>query len=203
MQIPFRGKPQIQLGERRPAAIGRLQLLGLLGQLVRDQLQVLPIERLIDHRRDGAGRLARQHVFDGIQYIDGFARFGQNVRHVAGIGQRPRLPLVVVRRVEDDLDRRERRIGAQLPHQLVAVHRGHHDVGDHELRIHGARQNQALAAVAGFEHLMPLILHQGHHQLAVGGIVVDDDDGDRVRGARGRVIQVGVHARARTGCRSR
>jgi len=84
-------------------------------------------------------------------------------------------------RVEDDLGRRQRRIGAQLLHELVAVHGRHQDVGDDQVGALGAHQRQAVRAVDRFQQAVAGEAEQGLQELAVGGAVVDDQDGRHYR----------------------
>ncbi len=62
-----------------------------------------------------------------------------------------RVALVVFGGEEDDQGLRGARLDAQTADELVAVHRGHHEIGDDELGILGTGQLQGLLAIAGFD----------------------------------------------------
>ena len=69
-----------------------------------------------------------------------------------------------------------RAIGAQLAREHVAVHAGHQHVGNHQLGRLGARSLERLARVRGLAYAVPGDLEQRRQRLAVGAVIVDDQN---------------------------
>src|SRR5579864_1106701 len=62
------------------------------------------------------------------------AGFGDDVAYPAALGERASFAFMIGRRVENDRRRGHGWDGAHLAHELVAVHGGHEDVADDQLR---------------------------------------------------------------------
>jgi hypothetical protein len=104
-------------------------------------------------------------------------RLAQHRGHAAAGRHRHRFALGVHGREEDDARVFQRRLGAQLLDELVAIHRRHQDVGDDEVGQFGARDGQRAGAVFGFEDAVPGQAEQGAQIAAVAGPVVDNQNG--------------------------
>src|SRR2546427_2523692 len=78
--------------------------------------------------------------------------------------------------MKNDWDAFERGILAQSGNELVAVHGGHQNVGNDEIRRSELRLLQSLFAVVRFNHLVPEGGQQRHVELAALNVIVDDED---------------------------
>ena len=141
------------LVHRRQPAVDRLQLTNLLGQLVGEELEVLPIEFAGRRRRGRRGRRWRQsqRLVHREENGVGVGRLGKQMKYAAGLGQRLSLGLVISRREENDRRAGNGRFAPQLPRELIAVHRRHENVRDDQVRLLLSNQLQGLGAVGRFE----------------------------------------------------
>jgi hypothetical protein len=81
-----------------------------------------------------------------------------------------------VRGVQDDRRFAELGIRSQLPREFVAVHGRHEDVGNDEIRLLGPSRRKTVETIGCFDQQMTLAIEQCHAQLAVRGVVVNDQD---------------------------
>jgi hypothetical protein len=65
---------------------------------------------------------------------------------------------------------------AQALEDLIAVELRHHDVEQHHVERRCRQALECLASVHGRRHRVPLALEPPHEQVAVGLVVVDDQD---------------------------
>ena len=174
--VQFRAELQAQIEECGEALIGRLEVGGLFGELVGDHAQVFTVEILW---RLGGGmlRCEAEHPFHGTQHVLRLRRLSDNARNAARFGQRARFLLVVVGRPKDDGRGRDSRIGAQLPHQFVAIHRRHQNIGDDQGRMFGAGGSQCVGAVGSFQQAMPAVSEECDEVIAIGRLVIDNQNG--------------------------
>ena len=84
--------------------------------------------------------------------------------------------LVLQRRHDDDGQRPRALLGAEPAGHLEAVHAWHHHVEDDEIHRPLGGDRQGLLAIGGHQGLVPLRLHDQHHQLACQRLIVDDQD---------------------------
>ncbi len=67
------------------------------------------------------------------------------------------------------------RVVRQSPRRLIAVHPGHDDVHEDEIRTHLARQTNALGAIGRGRGLVAVALERPLHDMHLGGRVIDDE----------------------------
>ena len=122
---------------------------------------------------------------DGDQVVDQalcVAAFGEKAR---GSGQLDRVELLRfhVRREPENLDERE--LGADAARGLDAVHPGHRDIHQDDIGPECVRLGNRLEPVADFAHHLELgpILKQLAEYLANAGVIVDQQNPERPRGA--------------------
>jgi hypothetical protein len=72
-------------------------------------------------------------------------------------------------------------VGLDPAQHLVAVHVRHHDVEQHGVELTLAHQAQRVAAVAGGDDVMALASEAAGEDVAVGRVVVDDEQPSRDR----------------------
>ncbi len=65
---------------------------------------------------------------------------------------------------------------AQAPDQLVAVHPGHDDIGDQQVRLLGAQQVERFHAVSRFEQAVFAPFEQQQQQLTRFRIIFRDEN---------------------------
>src|SRR5581483_5319936 len=68
-------------------------------------------------------------------------------------------------------------VGAQLAAELEAVHRRHEHVGNHQIGMGVARPRQPLDAVGRLDHRVGVVAEHGLDQIAIGGMIVDNEYG--------------------------
>ena len=117
------------------------------------------------HQRLLVDRLGQIFVGPGIKPFDYVARFGLG-RH------------------QNDRRERQRRVRLDPPADFDAVELRHHDVEQNEVRPMLARDRQRLLAVARMQHLIAVRLQPRRQNIAIGLVVVGDQDaGGVVHGA--------------------
>ena len=178
-RVAFRGEAKIDVVERCEPGVNPPKLLDLLGQLVGKDLQMPLIE--IGRRFDFPWLDIPERQRDDLQQSFRPCRFAQRVRDAAVPRQLLRLRAVVMRRVEDDRCRGQRRIRAQPADEFVAVHRRHQNVRNHQVRTFDASQRQRMCAIVRLDQAVPVITEQRHQVFAVHRKVVDDQDGRHER----------------------
>ena len=175
LRIALGGQLQVQVGQCGQASVHGCQLGHVAGELVRHQLQVAGLKAVLQRHRGLVADL-RERLLDGGQDVLRLAGLEQHLGHAAGLGKAQGFFLVIVGTAKDHLRGRQAMVGAQLPHELKAVHGRHQDVGDHQVRPLGTDQGQRLGAIGRLQRLMAAVPDEGHHQGAVGGEVIDDED---------------------------
>src|SRR5713101_5599766 len=98
------------------------------------------------------------------------------MRNPASSTQGTGFPVQEARAVEDDRDIFHRGTLAEGGNELVAVHGGHQDVGDDEIRLSEPRLVQPLSPIACFNDLMPDGRQQGGVELATVNVIVNHED---------------------------
>ena len=101
----------------------------------------------------------------------------QDGRDAALPGQRLGLALVVRGGIEDDWNVGDVRGVADLTHELVAIHRGHQDVADDQIRTIAAQGSKGVGAIGGFEYAVASRRKDGRQQLPVDRSIFDDQNG--------------------------
>ncbi len=127
---------------------------------------------LVSHRFGRRGSVKR--LLEYAQYLFRFRWLHQYLRDAAGCRQVAGLPLQESGGVEDHVGIRDLGVGAQLPNELVAVHRRHQDVANHEVRPYRAHLGKGQVTVRGFQRLVTGVLQQRDEQVAIWRMVVDD-----------------------------
>jgi hypothetical protein len=138
--------------------------LGELGGL----LLGLVVERLDAQHRLDPGHQGR--LVDGLGQILVGARLepGHDVLRVGFGGH------------QDDRDEGEVAVALEVLADLDAVHLGHHDVEQDQVRLPFAGERQAFLAVAGRVDLVAVDRKPGFEDVAVGRVVVDDENVRRI-----------------------
>ena len=99
---------------------------------------------------------------------------------VVGSGlERRHLLLLATGGDHQDRERVRGRLGAKAPAHLVAVHPGHQDVEEDDVRLPGGDGLERLRSGGRREHLVPLRAEDGLEQAHVGGGVVHHEDARR------------------------
>ena len=171
----------IDRGERRERAVQAfdplllgLERAGFLEQLVDHQSQVLAVEVACGDGRRGRSRA--EQLVDGAQDRVVIGRFDKHSRDAERACQLFRVLAAEIGRIEHHADVRGGRLELQASCQLVAVHLRHQDVGDDELGPVVLRQVERLVAVRGGEDVVPHALEKRRQGLAVGAVIVGDED---------------------------
>jgi hypothetical protein len=81
---------------------------------------------------------------------------------------------------QDDRDEGEVAVALEVLADLDAVHLGHHDVEQDQVRLPFAGERQAFLAVAGRVDLVAVDRKPGFEDVAVGRVVVDDENVRRI-----------------------
>jgi hypothetical protein len=157
------------------APLLRFERAGLFQQLVDDDAQMAFAEIARDLRRLLGAR--GQHRLDLAQNLRVLRGFEQHARDAVRLCERLRVPAAEVRRIEDDRHARGGRIGLQAPRELVAVHRRHEHIRDHEVGSCLLRALETFAPVHRARHAMTRSLEERSKRLAVRAVVVGDEDG--------------------------
>ncbi len=92
-----------------------------------------------------------QRQIDGFEHVGRLAGLAQHARYACGTSQLGGVALVVFGGKENDGGQRSARLDAQAANQLIAVHRGHQQVGDDEVGVFRLRELQGLLAITGFD----------------------------------------------------
>ena len=107
-------------------------------------------------------------------------RFG-DVIHRAGVEPPRQILHVRLGRDEDDGNVRDRFIFFEAAAGLEAVHLGHHDVQQHQVRMDGRSDAEGLGPAGGEKDLMAERCQHLAQQVEIGGLVVDQQELDLVR----------------------
>ena len=175
LRVALGGQLQVQVRQRGQAPVHGCQFGHVVGELVRHQLQVAGLEAVLQRYRRLVANLL-QCLLDGRQDVLRLAGLEKHLGHTTGLGQAQGLFLEVMRAAKDHLRRRQAIVGAQLPHELKAVHGRHQDVGDHQVRPLGTDQGQRLGAIGRLQRLVAAVPDERDHKRAVGGEVINDED---------------------------
>ena len=156
------------------APLLRFERRRLLEQLVDHQAQMVAIE-IGGARRRRSGP-CRQHLLHRPQDHFVVRRLDQHPRHAQGGGELFRILPAEVRRVENHAYPAGGGFELQAPRQLIAVHAGHEHIGDDEHRGMAAGKFERPVAVVGRQHLVPEGLQEGRECLAIGAVIVRNED---------------------------
>jgi hypothetical protein len=100
--------------------------------LIHEQAQMLTVECVAAERSSWRFAKAESSIHRAENYFR-VAGFVEDERDAAGAGERARFAFEIVSRAENHPGVRDSRGGAQLPHELEAVHRRHENVSDDEV----------------------------------------------------------------------
>ncbi len=104
------------------------------------------------------------------------AGLGDDVDHAAALCECARFALVIGRRVENDRCVRNRRDGAHLADELVAVHGRHEDVADDQMGPFALDDGERLGAVGRLENAVSVKRQQGGQETSIDGAIFRDED---------------------------
>ena len=160
---------------RRCSAAG--EALHLLAQLLIDQLKMVFVELFDVWWRRARDRVcASQHRVHLCKNDLRLAGFGDDVDHAAALCECARFALVIGRRVENDRRGRNRRDGAHLADELVAVHGRHEDVADDQMGPFALDDGERLGTVGRLENAVSVKRQQGGQETSIDGAIFCDED---------------------------
>src|SRR5918996_5886328 len=85
--------------------------------------------------------------------------------------------LIVGGCMKDNVGLGNDRISTQLTNELEAIHFGHEEVGNDQLRPFGARFLQSFGAITGRDHAVAIVLKHCRQEFSVTSVVVDNQNG--------------------------
>ncbi len=132
-------------------------------------LDAQPLE--LEHRRAWRGALAAQHRFYARDELAGRERLDDVV---VGAAAQPDDPVGLAAAGGEQDHPRRRGLLAQAAHHLEAVEAGQHDVEHDKVRRALGAERERVGAVAGDTCAVAGALEVARHDLADGGLVVDD-----------------------------
>jgi hypothetical protein len=114
---------------------------------------------------------------DGIeQFVAGELSFDEPLAHV-GLGFEPEVVVDIEGGGDDDGEGGELAVLLEVFEEAKAVEAGEGQVEDDQVDGHGFEDGQAAPGVVGAEDLLAVGAEKGGHGVAVGGGVIDDENG--------------------------
>src|ERR1700676_4962413 len=95
-----------------------------------------------------------------------FRWLGNHGRYAAVASQCLCLLLVVVRGPEDHASLQNARVGTKLANKLIAIHRRHQDVGNHQVGPFRPGESEGLSPIGSLKQAVMRVTEQYDHELA-------------------------------------
>jgi hypothetical protein len=172
---------EIQPDQRPQSRVRIFQILGFLGELVGQQLEMISTDIRRGRSvvvRGFSVRFASEHAADNLEHFIGLSRFRQDIRKTRGPRERPGFTFAIGRGIEKHGDVARRRVETRPLDELVPVHHWHEDIRDHQIGTLRLNDGQAVAAVRGFEQPMSVMTRKGHKEFPIGQeVIVDYQEG--------------------------